>query len=1014
MRPIQLEMCAFGPFKDTQIVDFQKLGENPLFLINGQTGSGKTTILDAICFALYGSATGVERDVREMRCHLSDPKVETYVNLTFSLGQTTYLVERKPEQEVQKKRGDGFTKKSSDAALYEIGQEKKLIANRTKEVSQFIEDLTGLSVVQFRQVMVLPQGKFRELLIADSKDREQIFSKLFQTYFYSKIEKDLDFKAKDIRVKRKEFENKIVGSLETLSVESLDELQKLTKDLAPELESLFKDREEKKDKFKQCEKEYQSALVLDKNITDLSKTEIELKNLQLKKDTIDKSQAAIIEIEQALDLSSDYTSYINLENKSSQDLVSFEEISDLFKELALKKEEFSKQYDNKEKLEKEVEDLSAKRETLARYYELQLSVNKESRDVEIKTKEREKLLSELEKDNEKNSNLIIQFEELNEKKKSLSTYFEANKKEDLLKYEFSLKEKKSTFEKIDRLNTDIHNKNDHLVKIENETLKQKESVDKATKHLKELQLKWHRAQASLLAKDLQENTPCPVCGSKDHPEPATIEEKIPSESEIQECERILQKELADLARLETQVTALKKDIEELSNEKKAQQELLDSLSIEEYQKQMKDITSRLSEFEEFEKNSKKLQSDLEALSLKKEALQKERETIVIKESKLASEIELLNKGIDDKKEKIPSEYDGLESIKEKGLEVKSLLDQKKNDLILLEKEAQEINVNYAKALENRTLREQELQKTRAQLKEAKEIWLSKFSKSTFESENHFSETLNKKSMVEQLRSDVQSYKTQLKLLESSKVRLEEEIKGKEKPDLGSLEAKLSALEEASIKSFDLWSETKRRFDSLTDGLKKLEGNLKTLDSLEHEYKVIGTLADVANGRVGNKISLQRFVLSVLLDDVLLEGSHRLKLMSKGRYELIRKLDRAKGNKASGLEIEINDMHTGRMRSVSTLSGGESFMAALALALGLSDVVQAYSGGIKLDTLFIDEGFGSLDPESLDLALRTLIDLQSSGRMIGLISHVESLKEQMSKRIDVRASKEGSQVQVISF
>ncbi|NGO89290.1 MAG: SMC family ATPase, partial [Halomonas sp.] len=172
-----------------------------------------------------------------------------------------------------------------------------------------------------------------------------------------------------------------------------------------------------------------------------------------------------------------------------------------------------------------------------------------------------------------------------------------------------------------------------------------------------------------------------------------------------------------------------------------------------------------------------------------------------------------------------------------------------------------------------------------------------------------------------------------------------------------------------------------------------------------------TLSEVANGRTGNRISLQRFVLGVLLDDVLIQASARLVRMSRGRYQLVRREDPSKGNKASGLELDVADTYTGKNRPVATLSGGESFMAALALALGLSDVVQAYAGGIQLDTLFIDEGFGSLDQDALDQAIAMLSELQMSGRMIGIISHVSELKEQMPIRIDVLPSRQGSTVVV---
>jgi len=177
--------------------------------------------------------------------------------------------------------------------------------------------------------------------------------------------------------------------------------------------------------------------------------------------------------------------------------------------------------------------------------------------------------------------------------------------------------------------------------------------------------------------------------------------------------------------------------------------------------------------------------------------------------------------------------------------------------------------------------------------------------------------------------------------------------------------------------------------------------------------VYGTLSDIASGKTANNVSLQRFVLSVLLDDVLIQATQRLSLMSRGRYLLLRKDQPGKGRGAFGLDLDVEDAYTGKSRSVATLSGGESFMAALALALGLSDVVQAYAGGIKLDMLFIDEGFGSLDQESLELAIRTLMDLQASGRMIGIISHVSELKEQMALRLDVESSYTGSQVKLIA-
>lgn len=230
--------------------------------------------------------------------------------------------------------------------------------------------------------------------------------------------------------------------------------------------------------------------------------------------------------------------------------------------------------------------------------------------------------------------------------------------------------------------------------------------------------------------------------------------------------------------------------------------------------------------------------------------------------------------------------------------------------------------------------------------------------------------------------------------------------------MSALEQQKMDAEQVMQQALAQWQKVSARAAQLSQTQEQLKALDLKAGALEQQYAVVGTLADVANGNTGNKISLQRFVLSVLLDDVLLEASHRLQLMSKGRYRLLRKEERAKGNKASGLELEVEDAYTAKVRSVATLSGGESFMAALSMALGLSDVVQAYAGGIKLDTLFIDEGFGSLDQDSLELAIRTLMDLQSAGRMVGVISHVTEMKEQIASRIDILKSAEGSEIKLV--
>jgi DNA repair protein SbcC/Rad50 len=303
----------------------------------------------------------------------------------------------------------------------------------------------------------------------------------------------------------------------------------------------------------------------------------------------------------------------------------------------------------------------------------------------------------------------------------------------------------------------------------------------------------------------------------------------------------------------------------------------------------------------------------------------------------------------------------------------------------------------------------QLVEAQLQANNALQSWEEALQASDFTDVTAFKQALLDDAKQQALKADIDRYNTEVSTIGAVIEQIESELAEQSVPDMQALEAALIAAIELFEQADVAWQKLAERNNLLESVLAKLKKAHEKNEALEKQYAVMGTLSEVANGQTGDKISLNRFVLSVLLDDVLIQASHRLHIMSKGRYRLVRKEDRAKGNKASGLELEVEDGNTGKTRAVATLSGGESFMAALSLALGLSDVVQSYAGGIKLDALFIDEGFGSLDTESLDAAIRVLIDLQQSGRMIGIISHVSELKEQMALRVDVMSGQAGSRI-----
>ncbi|EEZ82172.1 putative nuclease sbcCD subunit C [Vibrio alginolyticus 40B] len=315
MKPIKLTMQAFGPFAKTEVIDFEKLGRNPLFLINGPTGSGKTSILDAICFALYGETTGNERQGIQMRCDLSAQDLPTEVVLEFSLHGKQYRVVRSPEQEAPKARGEGMTIKKHTAALYELGETETLITSKTTQVKTEVSNIIGLNETQFRQVMVLPQGKFRELLLASSKEREEIFGQLFQTDIYKKIEYALKDKASAISKAKGEFDNQIRGALQVAEASSEQELLQQLEQVTKQLESDKKNEQAALDKLNTAKSELQKAETLN---GEFSKREQAESALKLHLEHSDSIKARQQQLENAKNANKIELPYISLQNAKAQ------------------------------------------------------------------------------------------------------------------------------------------------------------------------------------------------------------------------------------------------------------------------------------------------------------------------------------------------------------------------------------------------------------------------------------------------------------------------------------------------------------------------------------------------------------------------------------------------------------------------------------------------------------------------------------------------------------------------
>lgn len=966
MRPLTLSMTAFGPFPGTETINFAELGENPLFLINGPTGSGKTTLLDAICFALYGRTTGDEREAAQMRCDLAPADILTEVTLGFELSGRTFRIRRVPEQQRLKSRGEGTTTHAPEAQFYELadGGERLIVSSKVTEATREIENLTGLSVEQFRQVMVLPQGKFRQLLLAESHERERIFSQLFQTGIYKRLEEKLKEQSAEIRRERERQQQLRQGILEGAGVESAEALQLELLALEPETEQARQLKEEHERLCSAAVTTFQQAKALSEDFARLDDVSADLVKLQQQKERVDAGRQRLQLAELAAKLEPAIADRRRCEQELKQAQVALDSAGKLARETARQLEEAECQLADSQQLQTELDRARQDAGQLAGY------------------RSRAERLAEARQTLEKATT-------------------GAETVELQLRYKL-LTEQHALHLELDRLEQKILMQQRLLLAKKEEGAQLRQRHDELDQAAKMLELAWHQGQAAILAAELRAGEPCPVCGSREHPAPARSDQPLTTQQQVEQARQKVREANEALHLAREQFSEEQERLRELQQEQeKCRSRLGDAAGRSEIElkAEIDGLKAKSMERGMVLPDLRQLQA-MDVQQLRTDAERAKSDAVAAKARADTAEREL------------PEEFRQPGALDQAAGRVQRQIEE-------LEKLIKQIAETYRKALGEAKAAQAgeqaaELQrlKTEQALENALAACRVALDNSPFSTEQNYQEALLAEDLFDSLKTQIADYDAKCQRIAGALHQLQMQLGSKERPDLQQFEVQLKNAEEQKQQAAGCWMQLDKRLSLLLTTRQNLQKAAATQAELDRQYTVIGTLSDVANGQTGNKISLQRFVLSVLLDDVLVEASHRLSLMSKGRYQLLRKEDRAKGNKASGLELEVEDAYTGKVRPVATLSGGESFMAALSMALGLSDVVQAYAGGIRLDTLFVDEGFGSLDAESMDLAIRTLIDLQATGRMVGIISHVAELKEQMPLRLDVMAGRDGSRVYLV--
>lgn len=1020
MKPISLTIEAFGPYRDSVTLDFSALQDHSMFLISGPTGAGKTSILDAMVYALYGEPSGEVRKTDAIRSDFAEPERMTRVDFSFAIGEAQYRVERLPKQLVAKKRGTGMREQNASATVYEMKDgEWKVIATSAAAIRDTVQRIIGFRKDQFLQVVLLPQGEFRKLLVASTSEREELLHTLFRTELYRKLQEALKAAYDDAKAgieanltKQAALIQSIPHDEETI-VLTAQHVRELLANREPYRDGLVVKRDEavaEVEQFNALRKEWAVYNQAQQSLTEAASKLDLVKAREWERSSLHEK------VQFLTSLTPTYELYKQFSDKQSALETLETALSDAKKGVETASQQESKCTEAHEVLASQAETIQAKRTTLAqlrqqseKFDELAL-LNKELTTLKrnLETQDREKSDAELQAQHKLVADLEVALVEARKQ-------FQANSKdlEGIPRIQEQLSQLQRYSELLgqkEKIEHDIDGKDRSLAVID-------ESVQSSKVQLERLEHLMAEGRAFELVHLVVDNEPCPVCGSTEHPQLASKPELYPTKEEIEAARAVrdgaLQKQASEIGQKETLVIRLHELDEEVKEQVTKFTSLIDGFSEDTFDSIQQDLLSQMEELTA-------LRSDTEQLS----------KTIATNEDKLSGAKETLAKLEMAHKELLESLHDleiQLSSVQAKIDALSKILPTTDFDAWNKQIESLETEINaYDEQVE---VCERNLEAARKQLN----------------AQRGRQETLSVQVEEETNNLDI-IYKEYIKSLQSISVGevdfvetlgdykgldtfrtelhvLDEDFNKAQAVYDAALKVAKSIVEPSATVSDEVYDAAVERRDTLVGNLaawdketKHIETTLASLEELDvamgearNEVEFLSRLNDLANGgEQGFKnVTFERYVLGAILDEVVYAANLRLQKMSRSRYSLERSDYTGGGRGKQGLDLAVMDAFTGQSRPANTLSGGETFLASMALALGLADVIQSYAGGIHMDTMFIDEGFGTLDPDTLELAMETLVQLQSSGRLIGMISHVPELKTRIPAHLEVTRGDDGS-------
>lgn len=1021
MKPILLELKNFGPYV-AETVDFKQFTSTPLFLITGKTGSGKSTLFDAMCYALYGRTSGNQRTPEQMRADFALPTAPTSVYFIFEHQGLKYEIKRMPAQELQAKRGKKLVSKKSSVSLTYTDIDGQVIElTKTRDVQEFISNLLELTAEQFVQIILLPQGKFQTFLMADSNKKEEVLRDLFGTRLFKNWITKIQVNAKQYQEKNRELTIKLqqikqqvnlvdsqITPFELWHQTLQTKLASLQSDFKQQAQSVKVANEKVENLVRQYENE-KNILQLFEQLATVTTTLTQLEQQQTQITILEKEVARLkwLQTKEAK-----LVAWQNKQQQLQQQKEKLQKLTQEKQQLETQKQQILDKWQlliQKQpamtQLQAKIQKLQASQEILHTLADLQKQFESKQTQATTLAKQTQHLQATLTLQQQERQNLqakLAQFAQLEEQKISWQ------------QQQLKLEKQTQLLKNLQQTITQISSQADNANQTKDTWQKQVQKVNRLTEQLKQSKSDYAARQIAQLAQELLPNTPCPVCGSCDHPQIAQITvENVITKQQLEQLQITYEQETEQLNILQGNLQSQQSYLESLQQQyQEALKNASDvwgsktSLSLAQLTKLHYQALQTQQQQEKYllqqNQNLQKLQASLTQLDDLLAQTQLNLQEYSDKQNHLKQELAILTGRIQEQQKQVPKEYltclDLDNTLKKLQQELAEFEQAYQQTTTAKEQHALQYAQNQSLLVEMQhqiTKLQHDYQQQKLELNEA-------LTQTDLIADlTQMQALLPKLATLETKQQKLNRYQLDWQLNQQTKHDLQEKIAKKTRPDLLMTQAALKQAKDNFQKLQTQYNQQYQNYQLNQQLFEQSQVIMQQQATLTQEIEEYLQLSETLSGKNTLKLGFERYVLQNKFKDVLEIANQRLVKLTAGRYLLC--LDEQTGNAMlnTGLELNVYDDHLGKQRSVKTLSGGECFIAALCLALALGEIIQNQNGGVKIDALFVDEGFGSLDSEALNTALNVLQTIEGQQKMIGIISHVQELRERIADKLIIK-------------